>query len=84
MNLYKAGDTGNAVFEKMKEARKSHRKAVTLAKDAERDEFALSKYDYRRDRDWAWEEEESDQGAASYSVDDEEEDQGQQEEEDQG
>ena len=38
VSIYEEGVTGTKVFERMKEIKKSHRRAVTLALEEERDE----------------------------------------------
>ena len=63
VSIYEEGVTGTKVFERMKEIKKSHRRAMTLALEEERDEFARSKHWYGRDRAWEWTGEEEEQVA---------------------
>ena len=69
MGHYSAGTTGGELMAKLREEKKSHRRAHTMARDEEREEFALSKHSYPRDRVWEWrkseEEEEGETGSSS-------------------
>ena len=59
IQLYQQGETGAAVFSKMKEQRKTHRRGITLTTEQERmaggeEDTIFSKMDYPRDRQFHW------------------------------
>ena len=60
--------TGGELMAKLREEKKSHRRAQTMARDEEREELAPSKHSYPRDRVWEWrrsEEEEDEERSSS-------------------
>ena len=69
MGHYSTGTTGGELMARLREEKRSHRRALTMAKDEEREEFAPSKHSYPRDRVWEWrrseEEEEEDRSSSS-------------------
>ena len=54
---------------KLREEKRSHRRAQTMARDEEREELGPSKYAYSRDRIWEWRRSEEEEEQTSSSSD---------------
>ena len=50
MGHYSQGTTGGELLAKLREEKRSHRRALTIARDEEKEEFAHSKHNYPRNR----------------------------------
>ena len=72
MGHYSTGTTGGELMAKLREEKKSHRRAHTMARDEEREEFAPSKHSYPRARVWNWRRSEEEEEETSSSSDQEE------------
>ena len=67
MGHYSTGTTGGELMAKLREEKRCHRRALTMARDEERDELDPSKHYYPRDRVWQWRRSEEEDETSSSS-----------------